>query len=120
MVEEVVGNYTAAGMPLETVWLDIPYLDGYADFTVNKTAFPSLDVFTKKLHDNNQHLVVILDAGLSADDVNNVYYQMALKAHTLIMSTLYNEPLKLKVWPNETVFMDWFANASAEVWGTGL
>jgi alpha-glucosidase len=53
MVEEVVSNYSAAGMPLETVWLDIPYLDGYADFTVNETAFPSLGAFTEKLHNNS-------------------------------------------------------------------
>lgn len=39
MVEEVITNYTNANMPLENIWLDIPYLDGYADFSVNKTAF---------------------------------------------------------------------------------
>jgi hypothetical protein len=65
-------------------------------------------------------LVVILDAGLSADDAANKYYKMALEAHTLIMSTLYDKPIKLKVWPNETVFMDWFAQESATVWGQGL
>jgi alpha-glucosidase len=46
MVEEVVQKYSDAGMPLETVWLDIPYLDGYADFTVNEAAFPTLNDFT--------------------------------------------------------------------------
>lgn len=52
MVEEVVENYAKANMPLETMWLDIPYLDGYADFTVNATAFPTLGAFTDKLHAN--------------------------------------------------------------------
>jgi alpha-glucosidase len=110
MVEEVVTGYGNAGIPLDTVWLDIPYLDGFADFSVNATAFPSLANFTTDvLHANHQHLVVILDAGLSADKVDNAYYQMALNTSTLIMSAIYKDlPLTLKVWANETVFMDWF------------
>ena len=39
---EVVNGYNKAGMPLEAIWLDIPYLNGYADFTVNTTAFPDI------------------------------------------------------------------------------
>lgn len=75
---EVVNGYSKANMPLEAIWLDIPYLDGYADFTVNKTAFPDIYNYVNEvLHKNNQKIVVILDAGISADDLNNKYYKKA-------------------------------------------
>jgi alpha-glucosidase len=42
MVEEVIDKYATNNFPLETVYLDIPYMDKYADFTVDKKAFPDL------------------------------------------------------------------------------
>jgi len=38
-------------MPLETIYLDIPYMDNYADFTVNTTAFNDIIGLSKRLHD---------------------------------------------------------------------
>jgi alpha-glucosidase (family GH31 glycosyl hydrolase) len=42
MVQEVIGNYSAANMPLEVIYFDIPYMDNYADFSVDEVAFPDL------------------------------------------------------------------------------
>jgi len=35
MIDDVIDNYYKAEMPLETIYLDIPYMDNYADFTVD-------------------------------------------------------------------------------------
>jgi alpha-glucosidase (family GH31 glycosyl hydrolase) len=54
MVEDVVGNYASKNIPLETIWLDIPYMDKFADFSVDTVAFPNLKNYTEKvLHANN-------------------------------------------------------------------
>ena len=45
-------KYTDASLPLDVVWLDITYMENYADFTVNKTAYPDLKGLADKLHDN--------------------------------------------------------------------
>lgn len=74
MVEDVIAKYQANNLPLDVMWLDIPYMKNYADFSVDTTAFPDLKGLANNLHTNNQKLVVILDAGLSADDTNNKYY----------------------------------------------
>jgi alpha-glucosidase len=36
MVEDVIDKYSQNGIPLETIYLDIPYMDKYSDFTVDK------------------------------------------------------------------------------------
>jgi alpha-glucosidase (family GH31 glycosyl hydrolase) len=40
-------------MPLEVMWLDIPYLDKYSDFSVDNTAFPNIQGLADGLHLNN-------------------------------------------------------------------
>jgi len=102
-------------------------MDKYADFSVDTKAFPDLQGLTKRLHEQRQHIVVILDAGLSADNVNNTYYQMAQELDVLIKSSLYtgnnsayNGSLVMKVWPNNTVFIDWLHPNASVVWHQGL
>lgn len=75
MVENVVSEYKTQGFPLDVVFLDIPYMNNYVDFTVNKTAFKNLSGLANELHANNQHIIPIIDAGISAENLtSNKYY----------------------------------------------
>uniref|UniRef100_S4RUH9 Glycoside hydrolase family 31 TIM barrel domain-containing protein n=1 Tax=Petromyzon marinus TaxID=7757 RepID=S4RUH9_PETMA len=118
MVEEVIDNYFAAGMPLETMYLDIPYMKSYKDFSVDTKAFG----LAKRLHDANQKLVVILDAAISADDVNDdVYQKGSTELDIFIKSSMYksktyNNNIISKVWPDKAVFIDWFNPKSLDFW----
>ena len=40
-VEEVVANYSAAGLPLDTIWTDINYMHAYRDFTFDDEKWPT-------------------------------------------------------------------------------
>jgi len=40
-------------MPLDTIYLDIPYMDNFVDFTVDSKNFPNLTGLAKNLHNNN-------------------------------------------------------------------
>ena len=122
----MVDNYTQKGIPLENVFLDIPYMDNFTDFTVNKKAFPDIKKFADNLHNNRQRLTVILDAGVSADDRENKYYKRANELDILIKSSMfgdakaYNGSLVMKVWPNKTVFIDWLHPQAGTFWSEGL
>ena len=67
-VKEVVANYSAAQIPLETQWVDIDYMDHFKDFTVDPVNFPAADMkaFINELHAKDQHFVPIIDPGISA------------------------------------------------------
>jgi alpha-glucosidase len=65
-VAQVVANYSAAGIPLETVWGDIDYMSSKQDFTTDPSRYPldKVRAFVNKLHGNNQHYIQILDPGI--------------------------------------------------------
>ena len=124
-VQTNIDNYASAGIPLEGIWLDIEYMNGYADFTVNTTAFPSLNTtFTTALKAANQKLIPIVDVGLSSEDATNTYYSQAVQNNLLIASSVNPEDqggfLTQHVWANHTVFLDFFNEGTKEIWAAGL
>jgi len=60
----VIEGYKNEGLPLDTIWSDIDYMDDFKDFTVDVENFP-LDVM-KKITDEYRY-VPIVDAGVSLD-----------------------------------------------------
>jgi alpha-glucosidase (family GH31 glycosyl hydrolase) len=120
MVEDNVNEYVKAGIPIEGVWLDIPYMDNYRDFTVNATAFPSLKAFTESLHQFDKRMIPIIDAGLSADTKGDKYISAARTANALLHSTETNSEYETTVWPKKTMFLDWFNSASKDIWTEGI
>lgn len=125
MVEDVIDKYATAGMPLETIYLDIPYMNKYSDFTVNQTAFHDIQGLATRLHNANQKLVLIIDAAISADDLNGPYYTKGNTDDIFIKSSMYtsktyNNNLISKVWPDRAVFVDWFNDKCMNMWSQGF
>jgi len=69
-VADVVYNYSQAGIPLETMWTDIDYMDGRKVFTLDPQRFPLPKVreLVTHLHDANQHYVVMVDPAVAYQD----------------------------------------------------
>lgn len=88
LLEENINGYKDQKFPLEGVWIDIDYMDGYKDFSVNKTAFPTIKDLTINLQKNGQKMILIVDAGLSSDDVTNKYYADAIENNLLMKSAI--------------------------------
>ena len=93
IVEEVVANYSKAGIPLETEWVDIDYMDAYLDFTTDPINYPQarLEAFVNQLHTNNQHFVPIVDPGIYALDSSYPAYTEGIDQKVFI-SAIDNEP----------------------------
>jgi alpha-glucosidase (family GH31 glycosyl hydrolase) len=59
MVEDVIQKYKSSGFPLDVIYLDIPYLKDFTDFTVDTDKFKDMYSLTQMLHNNSQYLVLI-------------------------------------------------------------
>jgi alpha-glucosidase (family GH31 glycosyl hydrolase) len=85
MVKDNVEAYLNHSIPLEGVWLDIPYMDTYHDFSVDTAAFAGLKDFVKDIrHKHGMKVIPIVDAGLSDDGAANPYVEAAVSMKTLL------------------------------------
>jgi alpha-glucosidase (family GH31 glycosyl hydrolase) len=64
-LESVLAKYKQVNLPIESIWSDIDYMDGYKDFTLDPVNYPpqKLRPFVDQLHQNGQKFVMILDPG---------------------------------------------------------
>jgi alpha-glucosidase len=66
-VAEVVYNYSKAGIPLETMWTDIDYMELRRVFTLDPERFPleRMRELVDYLHDHDQKYIVMVDPAVS-------------------------------------------------------
>ena len=72
-VREVVKAYRDLQIPLDSVYLDIDYMERYKDFTLNQETFPDFPDFVEEMKKENIHLVPIIDAGVKEEKGYPVY-----------------------------------------------
>eukprot|EP00817_Percolomonadidae_sp_ATCC50343_P002529 CAMPEP_0117418150 /NCGR_PEP_ID=MMETSP0758-20121206/1_1 /TAXON_ID=63605 /ORGANISM="Percolomonas cosmopolitus, Strain AE-1 (ATCC 50343)" /LENGTH=835 /DNA_ID=CAMNT_0005198505 /DNA_START=128 /DNA_END=2636 /DNA_ORIENTATION=- len=115
-VQKVVANYRTAAIPLETMWNDIDYMDGWRVFTLDPKNYPASKMhdFVQTLHDNDQKYVVILDPGIKVDPGYPAYDE-ALKRN-LFIKNAQGKPLVNKVWPGYTSFTDFTLQDGQDYW----
>lgn len=115
-VNDVVNNFAKFGLPLETIWLDIDYMNQYRDFEVDEVMFgysQGAEVISK-LHENAQHIVPIVDSAIyipNPDNATDAYPPFNRGNET--DSFLLNPDHSLyigSVWPGYTVFPDWIGS----------
>jgi len=117
--KEVVEMYKENNLPLDTMWLDIDYMEKYYDFTISTENFGNLTGIVKDFQNEGLHVVPILDIGIP-NDPEDKYYKLGMELNTFIMSNYTGNPLINTVWPGKTHFPD-FTNPNSKIlWETGL
>lgn len=114
-VAEVVANYSAAGIPLETMWTDIDYMDRRRVFSLDPQRF-SLDkmrALIGYLHDHDQHYVVMVDPAVAYQDYAPLH--RGIEQNAFLLRANGSAWLGV-VWPGVTVFPDWFAETADSYW----
>ena len=112
-VRDVVDNYDKLGIPIDSVYLDIDYMDGYKDFTVSDERFPDFRSFVKEMMERNIHLIPIIDAGVKIEDGYDVYEEGV--RNDFFCKKENGENLVAAVWPGKVHFPD-FLNEDARKW----
>ncbi|MBE5855749.1 MAG: alpha-glucosidase [Lachnospiraceae bacterium] len=112
-VREVVENYEEQNIPIDSVYLDIDYMERYKDFTISDERFPNFKDFVKEMADKGIHLVPIIDAGVKIEDGYDVYEEGVQGDYFCKKEDGTN--LVAAVWPGKVHFPD-FLNEDARRW----
>lgn len=114
-VQEVVQSYRDVNIPIDSIYLDIDYMDHYKDFTINTEAFPNFDQFTGQMKEQGIHLVPIIDAGVKIEEGYDVYEEGVENQYFCKKSD--GENLIAAVWPGRVHFPDFLDENTREWFG---
>ena len=112
-IRQVYENYKKAGIPLDSICLDIDYMKDYKDFTVDSERFADLKKFSDELKSDGVRLVPIIDAGVKIEDGYDVYEEGVKNDYFCKKQDGKN--FVAGVWPGRTHFPD-FMKADAREW----
>lgn len=112
-VREVVKKHRENHIPLDSVYLDIDYMERYKDFTVSEEAFPDFPAFVEEMKQQNIHLVPIIDAGVKIEEGYDVYEEGVEKGYFCKEADGSN--FVAAVWPGLVHFPD-MLNPEARKW----
>ncbi|AWR86143.1 glycoside hydrolase family 31 protein [Meiothermus taiwanensis] len=113
-VREVVEQFAAHGLPLEAVWLDIHYMDGYKVFTASPQRFPRLALLAEELSDRGVRLVPIVDPGVKVEEGYSVFEE-GMRRQAFIRDDR-DELLVGGVWPRRAVWPDFSREEVRAFW----
>ncbi|XP_006458747.1 hypothetical protein AGABI2DRAFT_64273 [Agaricus bisporus var. bisporus H97] len=118
-VAGVVSKYAAAGIPLETMWTDIDYMDRRRIFTVDPQYFPMnrMREIVDHLHSNDQRYIVMTDPAVAflPDDPSYLSYHRGKDLNVYLKAENGSDFIAI-VWPGVTVYPDWFSPNVTEYW----
>lgn len=112
-IREVAEKYKAAGVPLDSIYLDIDYMERYKDFTVDKERFPDLKKLSDDMKAQGIHLVPIIDAGVKIEEGYDVYEEGV--QNNYFCKNAEGKDFVGAVWPGRVHFPD-FLQPEARKW----
>jgi alpha-glucosidase len=134
MVEEVVRQYRERDLPLDVIYLDIHYLNGYRVFTFDPNRFPDPKALTDRLLKQGVKTVVIVDPGVKYQPPNGEQRATSSRPELQSQSNRYyvfdqgiagnyfqhrrnGDVFIPRVWPGDSVFVDYTRSDARQWWG---
>lgn len=112
-IRTVAEKYKSADIPIDSIYLDIDYMERYKDFTIDKEHFPDFGSLVKDMKSQGIHLVPIIDAGVKIEKDYNVYEE-GVKENYFCKNADGNDFVGA-VWPGRVHFPD-FLQPSTRKW----
>lgn len=115
-VREVAKKHRENHLPLDSIYLDIDYMEGYKDFTIDGEKFGDFAKLVQEMKEENIHLVPIIDAGVKVEEGYDVYEEGRAKGY--FCKDEVGEDFTVGVWPGKCHFPD-VLNEEAGAWFAG-
>ncbi|OEG00104.1 alpha-glucosidase [Vulcanibacillus modesticaldus] len=114
-VRELVKTFLDKEIPLDVVYLDIHYMNGYRVFTFDNSRFPSIDKLVKDMKDVGIRIVPIVDPGVKEDPEYHIFQEGVREDHfcKYIDGKIYYGD----VWPGNSAFPDFINSEVRKWWG---
>ena len=134
LAEEVVRKYRADDLPLDVLHLDIHFMNAFRPFTWDPQRFPDPKAFTDRLRAQGVKVVTIVDPGIKlqppaegardaashpelAPQDQSYYVYNQGKAQDFFLKRKDGGTYIARVWPGESVFVDFTLDRAASWWG---
>ncbi len=114
-VREVAAEYRKRNIPLDSIYMDIDYMERYKDFTIDEDAFPEFEKFCAEMKEQGIHLVPIIDAGVKIEEGYDVYEE-GVKNNYFCKDAKGNDFVGA-VWPGRVHFPDFMKLETREWFG---
>jgi alpha-glucosidase len=114
---EIVETYRRKKIPLDAIYFDIDYQQGYAPFTVNRQYFPHFEQMIADFRSQGVRTVLITDLHIKKDPNHNYApYDSGMKQDVFVKNpdgSVFVGP----VWPRDSVFPDFTLTRVRDWWG---
>ena len=114
-IRAVIHGYRARKLPLDCVYLDIDYMEGYKVWTWDKARYPNPAGLAREAAQHGVKLVTIIDPGVKQEPGYRVYDE-ALAGDHLVRNDR-GSVLVGEVWPKPAVFPDFIREGTRAWWG---
>ncbi|WNG33762.1 alpha-glucosidase [Archangium violaceum] len=114
-IRSVIRGYRTRKLPLDCVYLDIDYMEGYKVWTWDRTRYPNPAGLASEAASHGVRLVTIIDPGVKAEPGYSVYDE-ALAGDYLVRNDRGNVLLG-EVWPKPATFPDFTREPVRKWWG---
>ncbi|WP_070119824.1 glycoside hydrolase family 31 protein [Bacillus marinisedimentorum] len=115
-VRELAGTFLEKGIPLDVIYLDIHYMDGYRVFTFDRDRFPSPDKMVDDLKKAGIRIVPIVDPGVKKDPEYSAY-QEGIRGDRFC-KYIEGDVYYGEVWPGKSAFPDFTQKDVRKWWGS--
>ncbi|HEV7663321.1 MAG TPA: TIM-barrel domain-containing protein [Chloroflexota bacterium] len=112
-VLQLARTFRDRDLPLDALYLDIDYMDGYRVFTWSDERFPDPTKLVRQLAELGVQLITIVDPGVKIDEQYAVY--TSGRDADLFCKTFEGAEYHNVVWPGMCAFPD-FTNPRARTW----
>lgn len=112
-IRDVVKNFEEKEIPIDVIYFDIDYMDGFRVMTFKSPQFDDAKNLIAELKAKGIKTITILDPGVKVDEEYGVYQRGVEGNH--FTKKADGEMFVGAVWPNDSAFPD-FSNKECRTW----